>query len=558
MKADIRTHLARSLSDAIAKALPQSAIAADAIVLETPKQAGHGDLASTVAMGLAKTLKAPPPAIARKIMEAYAWDDSFVVPDSSLTKTILGGFINFTISPAYLHAALQSAVNEPSVYGRNQAALPKKMLFEYVSSNPTGPMVVVNGRAAAIGDVVSRMHEWLGNTVEREFYVNDWGNQVELLGKSIAARYWQKRGRDTTIPEGGYEGGYIADLAEAIAADCPEVASMDGADLEQFFKVKALERNVAEQGRILESYRTVFTRWFRESTLHESGKVMKTFEFLKAKGLTYEQDNAVWFKATAMGDERDRVILRSDGTPTYLLADIAYHAEKASRCYDESVTFWGPDHHGHIPQLEKAVKALGIEKPVFRNFLIQQVNLIRDGQPYKMSKRKGDFVTMDDLIEEVGVDAARYFFLMRRLSTHFDFDLDLAKKKSDENPVFYVQYAHARTCNLIKHAEANGFLQADMVSAQADLLKEPEEIALMKLLAEYPNTLAQAALNLEPHRITGFAEGVATTFHSFYQKHRIVTDNKPLSLSRLLLTMGVRNILRTSLDLLGISAPEKM
>jgi arginyl-tRNA synthetase len=475
-----------------------------------------------------------------------------------LTRTVLGGFINFRLSTDYLYHTLSQAALRPEEFGRDQVASPKKMLFEFVSANPTGPMVVVNGRAAAIGDVTARINEWIGNSVEREFYVNDYGNQVELLGKSLLCRHLQEKGVDCAIPEGGYEGAYISDLAREIAGLHPEIDSLDPEEAAGLFCTEALERIIASQKKILEEYRVVYDRWYRESQLHKSGEPQRVLELLRAGRLTYEKDGAEWFLSSKFGDEKDRVLMRQDGSPTYFLADLSYHLHKASRGFDESYTFWGPDHHGYIPRLEHAVKALSIGHTVFRNFIIQQVNLIRDGQPFRMSKRKGDFITISDLLENVGVDAARYFFIMRRLSTHFDFDMSLAVKKSEENPVFYVQYAHARTCSLVKHARERGFSEEEIASASPGLLVEPEEFEVLKAIAEFPSALLYAARFVEPHRITIYLENLAASFHQFYQKHRIVTEDRELSLSRLLLTIGMRNIIKVALDILGVSAPERM
>lgn len=555
---DIRHYLIDHLLAAAAKAVPEAALTRADITIEKPKNADFGDLSTPLALNLAKKLKQNPSALARKIADAFAWDPAFVQTDPLPPQTVVGGFVNFRLSAAYLHALLREAVEKPTDIGRNQAENPTRMLFEFVSANPTGPMVVVNGRAAAIGDVVARVNEWIGHRVEREYYVNDSGNQVDLLGKSIACRYWQKRGRECEIPEGGYGGAYIFDLAEEIAAEVPGIAGMAQEEMESVFRTKALEKIIASQQAILAQYRVTYTRWFRESSLHASGKVMRMAETLKERGLTYHKDGALWFRSTDFGDDKDWVILRTDGTPTYFLADITYHADKASRGYDESHTFWGPDHHGYIPHLECGVKALGLTTPVFRNHIIQQVNLIRDGQPYKMSKRKGDFVTISDLLDEVGVDAARYFFLMRRLSSHFDFDMDLAVKQGDDNPVFYIQYAHARTCSLVRHAGDQGFTEDDIRAADFGLLTEPETIDVMRKMAEFPNALLQTAAGVEPSRLTTYVETLAAAFHLFYHRHRIVTDDRALSCSRLYLALGVRNLIRTVLDILGVSAPEKM
>jgi arginyl-tRNA synthetase len=558
MPDSVYAYLTGSLRSAAASAFGGTAVAAPDIVIEKPKQKSHGDLSSPVALSLAKILKENPAAVARRLMEKFAWDDRFVTPDPGLAGTIAGGFINFRLSPAYLHGVLAEAALSPERYGRNQVPQKKRILFEFVSANPTGPMVVVNGRAAAIGDTIARVNSWLGNAVEREYYVNDYGNQVELLGKSISCRYYQALGKDAAIPEGGYEGEYVRDLASEISTARPEVAAMPGAEAERLFTAEALGRIMADQKKILAAYGVNYDHWFRESELHKSDAPAKTLSLLREKGLVLEKEGAVWFASTKFGDEKDRVLVRQDGSPTYFLADLSYHLHKATRGFDESYTFWGPDHHGYLPRLEGAVSALGLSKTVFRNFIIQQVNLIRDGVPFRMSKRKGDFVTMADLLDEVGVDAMRYFFLMRRLSSHFDFDMTLATKKSDDNPVFYVQYAHARTCSLLAHAHQQGFTDSDAAGAAPSLLVEPEELDLVRRIAEFPTLLVQTALFVEPQRITAYLEMFAAEFHSFYQKHRIVTDNRPLSCARLLLTFGVRNVIRLGLDLLGVSAPERM
>jgi arginyl-tRNA synthetase len=559
MTESVYRYLSSSLSAAIKKAFGAELAASVNVVIEKPKQKSYGDLSSPVAMTLAKLLRENPAAVAKKIMSVFVWDESFVQPDANLNVTLAGGFINFRLNSTFLYSALSNAVRSPQQFGRNQAVPPKRILFEFVSANPTGPMVVVNGRAAAIGDTVARVNEWVGNTVVREYYVNDHGRQVRLLGESIACRYFEQLGRQCAIPEDGYQGDYIKDLARDIAAGHPELEHASFEDASRVFMKEALAVIIGQQKNILEKYGVAYDRWFRESDLHKSDAPAKTLALLETKDLVKKDEGAVWFKAEEFGgDEKDRVLVRKDGSPTYFLADLSYHLDKASRGFDESITFWGPDHHGYLPRLEGAVNALGLTTTVFRNFIIQQVNLIRDGQPFKMSKRKGDFITISDLIDEVGVDAARYFFLMRRLSSHFDFDMTLATKHSDENPVYYVQYAHARTCSLLTHAQQQGFSNDEIAAAVPTLLVEPEELDLMKRIAEFPTLLMQAALLVEPHRITAYLESFAAEFHAFYQKHRIVTENRSLSSARLLLTYGVRNVVKLGLDLLGVTAPERM
>ncbi|MBD3347380.1 MAG: arginine--tRNA ligase [Chitinivibrionales bacterium] len=554
----IREYLVEQLTGAAKSVFNLETLGTDDIIIEKPKNKAYGDLSTPLAMGLAKSLRKPPPVIAKELMQAFAWDETFVQPDPELKNTIAGGFINFRLSAKYLCVVLEQVVKEPQTYGRDQIKNPKKILLEFVSANPTGPLVVVNARAAAIGDVVGRTHEWIGNTIEREYYVNDYGNQVDLLGKSVASRYYEKEGKEYPLPEEGYHGDYIYELADEIAEENPGIESMDEESREALFRAEALKKNVTAQQNVLKDYGVEYTRWFFESELHRQNIPHETFEMLREKGLVFEDENAVWFKSTTFGDEKDRVIIRSDGTPTYFLADLAYHLYKASRGFDESYTFWGPDHHGYLPRLEGAVKALDTGKTVFKNFIIQQVNLIREGQPFRMSKRKGDYITITDLVNEVGVDAARYFFVNRRLSSHFDFDMDLALKRSEENPVFYVQYAHARTCSLCSHAEEREFSHEDILSADLSLLEEEEELEVIRVISEFPHLLYSLATAIEPHRLTAYCESVATAFHQFYQKHRIVTDNRELSKARLFLTLGVRNMMRLGLSLLGVSAPERM
>jgi arginyl-tRNA synthetase len=553
----LRLALAQAAKKAFGDTVPAVAGGLD-IVIEKPKQKSFGDLSTPLALSLAKMLKISPLAAASRLMAHFEWDPRFVQPDPALEKTVTGGFVNFMLSREFLHGVLSAAVRSPSTFGRGQVLAPKRMLFEFVSANPTGPMVVVNGRAAAIGDTVARVNAWIGNCVEREYYVNDYGNQVELLGRSILCRYLQSKGQQCSVPEGGYEGDYIKDLATEISAAHPQIGQMQPDAAASLFQTEALARIIGMQRDILLKYGVAYDQWFHESELHKSDAPAKTLALLREKGLVHESEGAVWFKSMQFGDEKDRVLVRQDGSPTYFLADLSYHLHKASRGYDESYTFWGPDHHGYLPRLEGAVSALGLTHTVFRNFIIQQVNLIRDGQPFRMSKRKGDFITISDLLDEVGVDAMRYFFLMRRLSSHFDFDMNLATKRSDENPVFYVQYAHARTCSLLAHASQQGFSDDEIAAGMPQLLVEPEELDLVKRIAEFPTLLMQVAQCVEPQRITAFLETFAAEFHQFYQKHRIVTDDRSLSCSRLLLTCGVRNLIRLGLELLGVSSPERM
>ena len=558
MKEEVRSYLSRSLCDAVTEAFPEIGLTPAQVVVEKPKNPSFGDISSPLPVSLARTLKRPPAEIARRLMDSFRWDRSFIEPDPELGRTVRGGFLNFKLSREYLDDLLGRLVKAPEDFGRNQVREPHSILLEFVSANPTGPMVVVNARAAAVGDVTARLHEWIGNSVKREYYVNDYGRQIKLLGASLAARYLQSKGKAATVPEGGYEGEYVTELTQRIVRECPEVEVLEESDLGEFFQTRALEYNLIDQRRILSAYGVEYDTWFRESILHREGQTDAVVDILGKKGLVYEADGARWFRSSGFGDEKDRVMVRGDGEPTYFLADIAYHVAKAERGFDESYTFWGPDHHGYLPRLEAAVEALELRKPLFKNFIIQQVNLIRDGRPYLMSKRRGEIVTMSDLIDQVGVDAARYFFLMRRLSSHFDFDMDLAVRRSEDNPVYYVQYAHARTCNVLLHAAARGYSPEAIAGAQPDALDQPEELEILKIAAEFPHIVRLAAETVEPRKLTSYAEIVAAAFHQFYQKHRIVTDDAPRTKARLLLTTAVRNLLRTTFVLLGVTAPERM
>jgi arginyl-tRNA synthetase len=558
IKNSIYSYLKSRLLNSIKNLYDENVLNKVDISIEKPKQKSYGDFSSPVALSVAKLVKENPLDVSKKIMTSFEWNDFFLEPDPLLEKTIINGFINFTVSRKYLQKNLIDTVFAPQEFGRNQVDRPKRILFEFVSANPTGPMVVVNGRAAAIGDTLARVNEWIGNKVEREYYINDYGNQIKLLGESIACRFYEKQGKNYPFPEGGYEGEYIIELAEEISKKHPEVAELSFDQSAEIFSKEAVNIIVEQQKKILENYRVKYDNWFRESELHKSKIPQNVVELLFKKELAYEKDGAIWFKSTLFGDEKDRVLVRKDKTPTYFLADLSYHMNKAQRGYDESYTFWGPDHHGYLPRLEGAVKACNFSNTIFKNFIIQQVNLIRDGKPFKMSKRKGDFITISDLISEVGVDAARYFFLMRKLSSHLDFDMTLAVTQSEKNPVYYVQYAHARTSSLIAHAEKQGFSFDDIKSANLDLLNEPEELDIMKRVVDFPILLNQTVELVEPQRITSYLETFASEFHTFYQKHRIVTQNRELSCARLFLTCAVRNILRLGLNLIGVSAPERM
>ncbi|RMF66583.1 MAG: arginine--tRNA ligase, partial [Calditrichaeota bacterium] len=418
---------------------------------------------------------------------------------------------------------------------------------------------VVSARAATVGDVLANLFAAVGFDISREYYVNDAGRQIRLLGMSVSARYMELLGKPEPFPEEGYHGEYIRDLAQAFIQEHGEqFVSMSQEQRWQEFSQLALERILASQKRVLEKYRLKFDTWFRESELRDKKAHMRVFEKLSQKGHVYEKDGAQWFRASAFGDEKDRVLITREGEPTYFLVDIAYHVDKYERGFHKLYDLWGPDHHGYIDRMKAALRALGYPEGSFEVNIIQQVNLLRGGEVVKMSKRAGKIIEMEELIDEVGVDVARFFFLARRSQSPLDFDMDLAKQTSEENPVFYVQYAHARICNIIKHADEQGNPLPTAADADLGLLTQPEEVALMKKLVEFPEVVSGAARALEPHRLPNYLQELAATFHRFYHQCRVVTEDRELTKARLLLVEATRQVLANALRLLGINAPERM
>jgi arginyl-tRNA synthetase len=520
--------------------------------LEPPREAAHGDLSSNVAMLLAKGLGRPPREVAQKILEALA-----AGPDLVASAEIAGpGFLNFRLAPAALHAVLLGVLERGSAYGESAGGDGLKVQVEYVSANPTGPMNVVSARAAAVGSALVRLLRATGHEVLSEFFVNDAGSQVDKLGLSFRARYREALGLPAEMPEDGYLGAYVGELAaefpgaEAAAAVADPTAAR--------FREWALERMVRWQREDLEHYGIRFDRWFREVSLHREAKLERALADLRAAGHVYEQDGAVWFRSTAFGDEKDRVLVRASGEPTYFLADVAYHRDKHERGFRKVIDLWGPDHISHVSRMQGAMQALGLLPDFLEVLIVQQVRLLSGGQPVKMSKRAGEFVTLRELVDEVGADVAKYFFLIRSTDAHLDFDLDLAKAQSDENPAYYVQYAHARISSLVRYAEQNGVAPPTDRAAAAGRLTAPEELALLKELMLFPEVIRGAARAREPHRLPAYLARVAEGFHRFYHVHRVVTADRELSQARLLLCLGVRQVVRNGLGLLGVSAPERM
>ncbi len=532
------------------------------IVIETPRDPSHGDLATTAALALAKEAKKNPREIAQTLKERIEASPppEEVAPLRSIE--IAGpGFLNFRFGDVWLERGLAETLGRGAGYGRSGRMEGESILFEFISANPTGPLNVVSARAAAIGDTLAALCDAAGARVGREFYINDAGRQVRLLGESLEARVLQQLGEEAPLPEEGYHGEYLVAMADRLISgtlpDWWEESDREAriGNLSRW----AVDQVVEDQKAIVEVFGLRFDTWFRESTLHESGAVEETLEDLRSRGHIFESEGAVWFRSSELGDEKDRVLITGDGNPTYLLPDIAYHRDKYNRGWGRLIDLWGPDHHGYIARMSAALEALGHERKAFGVMIVQQVNLLRGGEIVKMSKRAGRLIEMKELLDEVGRDATRFFFLLRTTSTHLDFDLDLAVSANDENPVYYVQYAHARISSVFERARSEG-IDPDAATLSADLsrLIEPEERVLMRLLVDFPAVVADAAEAFEPHRIPAYLRQLSAAFHHFYHNHRIVGSETEVQTARLALSVGVRQVLANGLTFLGVSAPERM
>jgi len=543
--------------DTLRAALAQAAAklgAPDADVqLERPKDSAHGDVATNLALALAKTLKAKPRDVAGKLVAALELPPGFV-----RKVEIAGpGFVNFFLAEALVVAVVPTVLAAGPAYGRSTVGASRPVNVEFVSANPTGPLHVGHGRQAALGDAIAALLEWTGWRVTREFYYNDAGAQIMNLARSVQTRILQRQGRDAAIPEGGYHGEYISELAERYVAQHPK--DPDGADLEAVRRFAVAELR-QEQDEDLRAFGVRFDVYFLESSLYEGGKVEETERRLAAAGHTYEKDGAHWLRTTDFGDDKDRVMRKSaekGGDFTYFVPDVAYHVTKWERGFTRAINVQGADHHGTVRRVRIGLQALemGIPDGYPEYVLHQMVTVMKGGEEVKISKRAGSYMTVRDLVEEVGRDAVRYFFLMRRSDSHFVFDVDLAKTQGEENPVYYVQMAHARLSGIFRVA---GRTPESARAEGVDLavLDEPEELELIKELAEFPAIVDGAAAALEPHRITGYLEGLARIVHAWYHKYRVLGE--PEEAARLVLARALRQVLANGLTLLGINAPERM
>jgi arginyl-tRNA synthetase len=525
------------------------------IEIEVPRQENMGDLSTPVAMSLTKLLKKPPRKIAEDIVNA--------IEDKAFFEKIEiagPGFVNFTFSKEYLYSGLKDLLKLQRDFLRCNIGQGKRIQIEFVSANPTGPLHLGHGKGAATGAALSNLLHAAGYEVVREYYINDAGKQVKLLGLSVFARYQQLHDVEYPFPEDGYKGAYIEDIAREIMKEKRKKYIQAGfEEVADFFIDYSYEKILSGIKDDLKSFGVDFDIWQSERELFDSGEVEKAIDDLRGKGYIYEKDGAVWFRATAFGDEKDRVIIKQDGEYTYFTSDIAYHKKKIDQEYDEIIDIWGADHHGYIPRVQAVIEALGYPKEKLKVILVQMVNLLRGGKPVQMSKRAGEFITLKDVIDEVGADTTKFIFLTRRPDSHLDFDLEVAKTQSSENPVFYVQYANARINSIYKHAREKGIDTGMFSDADLSLLSAPEEIRVVKKLLLYPMIFEGAAKAHEPHRITFYLQELSGMFHPYYNKCRIVVDDDDaLTAARLALCEAVRIVLKEGLQVLGISAPEKM
>ncbi len=524
-------------------------------VLERPRDAGHGDLATNLAMLLARRERVKPREMAERVVGELRFPPSVV----SRTEIAGPGFIKFWLAEHQLTGAVAAILQEGREYGRSSAGAGLKVNIEFVSANPTGPLHVGHGRGAALGDAIASLYEWTGHAVTREFYINDAGLQIDRLAASLWARVKQEAGLPAEVPEGGYHGDYLRENArQVLAAEGPDFARLPDDEGIRRARAIGIRLQREEQDRDLADFGVRFDVMSSEQAIYDAGRVAYALDLLAQRGLTYDADGALWLRTTQFGDDKDRVLRKSDGSLTYLVPDIAYHIDKHDRGFDRAIDVWGADHHGYIPRMRAVLVALGYPPDFFGVELVQLVKVMRGGEEVKMSKRSGEFVTLKDLVDEVGVDAARYFFLARKGASPLDFDVELAQRQTDENPVFYVQMAHARLSGIFRTAERD----PDSVSGDLDLgaLPAPQDTELLKKLVTFPEVVAKAAREREPHRITVFLHELATVVHGWYHHTRAVgaPEGADTERARLLLARAARLVLANGLTLLGISAPDRM
>jgi arginyl-tRNA synthetase len=526
-----------------------------AITLDTPREKSHGDFATTLAMTLAKPESKPPRKIAEIILSNIQDTDGIIAK----TEIAGPGFINFFFRQDRWKKTLFDIDAEGSQYGLTNIGHGQKVLVEFVSANPTGPLHVGHGRGAAVGDALANLLAATGYDVSREFYINDAGRQIRLLALSVYTRYQQALGRKIPFPEDGYHGTYIEEIAQGlIGLYDKKYLNVPFEECESLFGDYGKEAMLADIRTDLDAFGVRFDTWFSEASLLADESVQRSLDELKERAYLYEQDGALWLRSTAFGDDKDRVVVKQDKSYTYLATDIAYHRNKLGRGFTSLVNIWGADHHGYIPRVQAVIQAFGHPKDSLHVLLVQLVAILRHGQPVPMSKRAGNFVTLRDVVQDVGADAARFIFLTRRSDSHLDFDLDVAKEQSRENPVYYVQYAHARLASLFREAETRNIVVPTKDTVDISLLDLEEEHNIIKMLAKYPEVIEEAAVAYEPHRLTYYLQDLAGLLHNYYFKHRVITEDAARTGAKLFLMKQVKTVIQSALKILGVNAPERM
>ncbi len=552
MRAQLRNILARAV-EKTAKAEGLNYTQPPPLLLESPKQREFGDLSTNVAMLWARSAKKPPRWIAEAVLKNVEDEDGILA-----RQEIAGpGFLNFTFAPKFYYTQFRELVAGQNA--RLNLGHGERVQVEFASVNPTGPLHVGHGRVAVIGDVLARLHEAAGYSVEREYYVNDAGHQMENLGLSIMARYRELFGEKVDFPENGYRGDYVKDIAVELRREHGDkYLDCDREAARQFFQEEGGASLLNTIRRQLSDFGIIFDSFFSEKAMRQRGEVAQSLEALRQGGLLYMQDGAEWYKSTQFGDDKDRTVIKSDRELTYFASDIAYHRNKYRRNFFKLINVWGADHHGYVARLKAAMQGLGYDPDILQVVLVQMVQLTRGGEPVRMGKRSGEFISLEEVLEEVGRDAARFFFLMRKSDSHLDFDLDLAKRQSSENPVFYVQYAHARVASIFEQAARAGFVLEDRSHVLIERLELAEELALIRRMIQFDDILEESLRELEPHRMIFYLLDLAAEFHHYYNHARVITEDRELSRARLLLIEHVQKTVRRGLDILGIEAPMKM
>ncbi|UCD71030.1 MAG: arginine--tRNA ligase [Syntrophobacterales bacterium] len=550
--------LTELISDSIRRCMDKGLLGSREIpplVLESPKEKSHGDYATNIAMVMAAREGKPSQEVARIILSRLEDEDGVI------ERTEIGGpgFINFYLKEKVWYSILEEIERRGEDFGKGKIGEGRRVQVEFISANPTGPLHVGHGRGAAIGDALAKILEACNYRVFREYYINDVGSQMNILGESILLRYLHGLGKVVEFPDYCYQGDYIVEIAK-------KAISERGDEYLHYSKEEAI-RSLASFGASnilrgiqgdLDQFGVHFDGWFSEKELYQEKKVKRAIETLKKRGLAYEKDGALWLKTSPYGDEKDRVLVKDNGETTYFASDVAYHKDKFDRGFEVLINIWGADHHGYVPRMKASLMAMGKDEAVLKIVLVQLVSLMRDGKPIAMSTRAGEFTTLRNVVEEVGRDAARFFFLMRRPDSQLDFDLELAKRQSNENPVYYVQYAHARICSIIREALNKGIVLPKFGDIDCHLLNLPEELDLLKLLTAYPEVIEASALSLEPHRIPFYLMELSSIFHSYYNRYRVISSELELTKARLFFVGTIKEVIKSALNILGISAPEKM